>query len=231
MHLFIQNNMNEKINLNKTLIYIPYPCLILFLIQPDHEWFMIDVKIFSTKLELEWLRLWNQLIQAFNIKKLTKQKHNGNCFDASICLIMETNTSFDRNQELLNSRIVFCESPKDLRPGCHSLQSLLNSAMGRVGGVWREGTMVNMCRWSPMTVQQAKRKKNPLLLLSIFSCGGEQRGDGLHTLICSKTGDGRGGWARRSFMKDRNIYRNLHSRLLSAAWGAQDRHHRCQLDK
>lgn len=95
-----------------------------------------------------------------------------------------------------------------------------------------------------MTLQQAKRRAPPPPSHFIFPCRGGQRGGGLHTLICSTTRDriekgrkrevgwGPGGGAgaveaggRKGglFIKEQNIYRKLHSRLLSAALSTRPR--------
>lgn len=95
------------------------------------------------------------------------------------------------------------------------------------------GSKVNMCRWPAMTVQQAKRKgsRTPFCPLYFLRRRTKRRRPS-HIDLLKDRRRRSGGWGRRSFIKDRNIHKNLLSRLLSAerGAGAQDRRHRCHCE-
>lgn len=102
------------------------------------------------------------------------------------------------------------------------------------GRAW--GGQRSICAGSQVWRQSRLREReDPITPVHFFSAG-EDKEEAACTHWSaqrqrteSEEGDGGRRIRRRSFIKDRNIYRNLHSRLLSTAWGAwaQDSCHHC----
>lgn len=116
--------------------------------------------------------------------------------------------------------------PKDSHPECHCFQSPLNRTMGWGGRVWvgQRSTHAQVVSHDSAAGWE-KGQKSPL---SIFFLQGKTKrrwpahtdllNDGRQNSKRAKGGvkGGRGRIRRRSFIKEQNIYRKLHSRLLSA---------------